>query len=243
MSLLAVVNPSKRRRRRKSAARRHGRRKMTAKQLMYFGPRRKRRVRRSRTYSMNMAPNPRRRRSYGKRRAMRRYRRNPVGAPRFRMGYITSAVQDAAVGAGGALVTDLAMAQAARALPATMTSRFSADGSPNFGYYGVKLALAIGLGLLGTQFLPGRFRKFAATGTAGALTVSAYELSRSMLPADLVLGYMTPGRNAGMARYGRMGAYLKRPGMGAYLPTGAVTPSGAMAYGANETRIGEGTIQ
>lgn len=241
MSLLAVVNPSKRRRRRKLSARRHGRRKMTAKQLKYFGPRRKRRVRRNPSYAPNTAPNPRRRRRSAKRRAVRRYRSNPIGAPRFRMGYITQAVQDAAVGAGGALVTDLTMAQAARVLPANMTSRFSADGSINFGYYGVKLGIAIGLGFLGTQFLPGRLRKFAATGTAGALTVSAYELSRSMLPADLVLGYLTPGRNAGVARYGRMGAYLKRPGMGAYLPNAQV-PQGVMAYG-NETRIGEGTIQ
>lgn len=239
MSLLAVVNPSRRRRRRKSARSRRRVRKMTAKQLLYFGPRAKRgthkkRRRRARTL---FASNPRRRSR--SRRSVRRFRRNPAGMPRFRAGYIMGAVQDAGIGAGGALVTDLAMAQAARALPDTMTSRFTGEGSINFGYYGVKAAIAIGLGFLGTQFLPGRMRGFAAKGTAGALTVQAYELARAMLPVDLVLGYMTPGHNAGVARMRRMGAYVRRPsGIGAYLP------SPAMSYAAaNETRVGEGAIQ
>lgn len=234
MSLLAVVNPSRRRRRRKGArARRRGHRKMTAKQLMYFGPR-KRRSRRARTMYANPVGNPRRRR-YGKRRASRRMRRNPVGAPRFRAPYIMGAVQDAAIGAGGALVTDLTMAQVARFLPDTMTSRFGPDGAISFGYYGAKLGIAIGLGVLGTQFLPPRMRRMAATGTAGALTVQAYEIVRAMLPADLVLGYMTPGRNA-LTRT-RMSAYLPRR-LGAYLPS-----PGAMQQAATEARVGEGAIQ
>jgi hypothetical protein len=69
--------------------------------------------------------------------------------------------------------------------------------------------------------------------------VQAYELARGMLPADLVLGYMTPGRNAGVARMRRMGAYMRRPsGIGAYLP------SPGMSYaGTSETRVGEGAVQ
>ena len=246
MGLLAVVNPSRRRRRRKaSASRRRSRRRMTAKQLKYFGPRKRRAVRRRRRAMLaNPIGNPRRRR------ARRSFRRNPIGAPRFRMGYITGAVQDAAVGAAGALATDLAMAQAARVLPATMTSRANAEGGVNFGYYGAKLAIAVGLGVLGTQFLPGRMRQMAGKATAGALTVQAYELTRAMLPADLVLGYFTPAPLAGR----RLGAYLSpqrraapalpaqsspaaRAKLGAYFSTG---PSFGAA---SEERIGEGAIQ
>jgi hypothetical protein len=236
MSLLAVVNPSRRRRRRKSVSgkrRRHAR-KMTAKQLRYFGPRKGRVTRRRRSRTLTMSPNPRRRSRRSARRASRRFRRNPVGMPRLRAGYITGALMDAGTGALGAVATDLAMTQAAKALPPTLTSRNTADGAINFGYYGVKAAIAIALGMLGVQFLPARMRPFAAKGTAGALTVQGYELVRSMLPADLVLGYMTPARIGGarMAAYMRTQRALPAPSgnMGAYFRAGS------------ESRIGEGSI-
>jgi hypothetical protein len=242
MSLLAVVNPSRRRRKRKASAKRRGSRRMTAKQLKYFGPRKKRRStsrRRSRTITVHANPIKRRRRS-ASRRARRSFRRNPIGAPRLRSGYIVGALMDAGAGAAGAVAVDLAMTQAARVLPDTLASRFNAEGGLNFGYYAAKVALSIGLGVLGTRMLPGKGKRLAAQGAAGALTVQAYEMTRAMLPADLVLGYMTPGT---LAR-NRMGAYLtRRPairsGMGAYLPAPGIG-AGNMSH--SETRIGEGTI-
>lgn len=237
MSLLAVVNPSRRRRRRKASARRRSRRgvrRMTAKQLKYFGPRRSRRSRRANPGLSPMLANPRRRRRSQRRAARRSFRRNPIGMPRFRAGYIMGAAQDALVGAGGAVATDVAMAQVARFLPDTLTSRFNAEGGLNFGYYGVKAGIAVGLGMLGTQFLPGRWRGMAAKGAAGALTVQAYELVKGLLPANVVLGYMTPGRTAAL---GRTGAYVRRRGVGAYL-----TARPSLMPAASETRVGEGAV-
>lgn len=244
MSLLAVVSNPRRRRRRKSAKRSHrARRRMTAKQLKYFGPRRHRRVRRK-ARTINIVANPRRR-SRVRVSGRRRYRRNPAaaltaGAPRLSSGYVMGAVQNAGIGAVGAVATDLAMTQAARFLPPTMTSRMDANGGVNFAYYGVKSALAIGLGVLAGRFLKGGMRSAAAKGVAGALTVQGYELMRSVLPADLVLGYMTPAPIAGARRMAAYSSTRRLPnrmgGMGAYYPISAGSPGA-------ETRVGEGAIR
>ncbi|MGH6795930.1 MAG: hypothetical protein ACREDH_12235 [Methylocella sp.] len=230
MALLAVVNPSRRRRRRKSAKRaRRGHRKMTALQLKYFGKRRHHKARRRRA-APTMLANPRRRRSHRKPSAHRRhFRRNPIssGAMRANLGTVQRALTGAAVGAGGAIAVDIAMAQAAKFLPAAMTSRFDAAGAVNYSYYGAKAAIAIGLGILGAKFLPGRLRSIAARGAEGSLTVQGYELVKGMLPAAVVLGYMNPGRITTLSR-NKIGAYLRRPGVGAYLPA--------------ETRVGEGVV-
>lgn len=242
MSLLAVVNPSRRRRRHKKSARRASKRvrRMTAKQLRYFGPKAHRvvRRRRRRTITVSARPNPvRRSRRSARRSARRSFRRNPIGATQMRatLGTVQRGLVNAATGAGGAILTDMAMAQVARFLPATLTSRFTAEtGGVNFGYYGVKAGIALALGIAGSRLLPGRMKSLAARGAEGALTVQAYELARSLMPAGVVLGYMSPGRQAGMGKY----LSRNRSGMSAYLPSGMAGGNFAM----NETRVGEGPV-
>lgn len=82
------------------------RRKMTAKQLKYFGPRRKRSRSRSRSTLPAVVSNPRRRRRHANPRAFRRRRRsNPRGLGGM-MGQVTSTLMPAAIGAAGVLAVD-----------------------------------------------------------------------------------------------------------------------------------------
>jgi len=241
---MLIVNPSRRRRRTKHRARSRTRRKMSALQRKYFGGGRKRRGKR-RGRTITIAANPARRRS--KRRS---FRRNPINLGRMRasMGSVTGALKDAAVGAGGAILVDMGMAQAARFLPASLSMRYGADGSVNWGYHATKAALAVGLGVVGARFLPGRAKGLAARAAVGSLTVQAYDLGKSMLPAELTMGYYNPARVAGLkrlaargvGRVGRMGAYLPARGMGRMA---ASFPNGSMQYDyAIDSRVGEQPI-
>jgi hypothetical protein len=258
--LLLLGNP--RRRRRKvhvHARKRRGRRRMSALQLKYFGKRRRHsrvRVRaRRRSRTITMSPNPihrrRRRRGRALARIARRFRRNPINGARIRAttGSITRAITGAATGAAGAIAVDVLMGQASRFLPANMTARYNAQGGMNVPYYGVKIGLALGVGILGAQFLPGRMKAMAAKLAEGSLVVQGYEILRSFVPPSILLGYYNP---AVVASQGQLAAMRARK-MGAYLPRrtalgrlGASFGAGSANYGlgfdTKEDRVGEGQV-
>jgi hypothetical protein len=232
---------------------------MTAKQLLYFGLKRRRRHsrvrvrarRRSRTITMSPNPIRRARRRGALARIRRRFRRNPINGTSIRAttSSITRAITGAATGAAGAIAVDVLMGQASRFLPATMTARYNAQGGMNVPYYGVKLGLALGVGILGAQFLPGRMKGMAAKLAEGSLVVQGYEILRSFVPPSILLGYYNPAVVASQdqlnaMRNRRMGAYLpRRSAMGRL---GASFGAGSAMYGTGfdtrEDRIGEGQV-
>jgi hypothetical protein len=259
MSMLQLVSNPRRRKRRAGSAhkRRKSHRRMTAKQLKYFGPRKARRASRRTHRRSNRAvvihANPSRRRRSSKRRSARRsFRRNPISISALRptMASVVRVAQNAAVGAVGAVGVDIAMAQAGRFLPASMSARYDAAGNMNYGYYLTKAGLAVALGIVGARFAPGRLKGIAARMTEGSLTVQGYDLLRSMLPASLTLGYYNPAAMAdagsGLSRVSRL-ARLNRGGVGKYVSLGrmgASFPAGSAFSGSSaEPRTGEGRVQ
>jgi hypothetical protein len=253
-----LINPSRRRRskKRRASGKRRARR-MSALQLKYFGKGRKRRAggKRRRARVITVHANPRRRRRSAKRRS---FRRNPSRALRLpsmsgTLGGLQRTAGTALQGAVGAVVTDVAMGQAAGFLPVNLTSRYNADGSINPAYYATKAALAFALGMVGAKVLPGRMKGYAAQGAVGAFTVMGYEVLRNILPPSITLGaYLNPARvvSGGMGRVGRvgrvggrMGAYLTRQnvqgvrGFGASFGAGSAHPAGSA-----DVRVGEGAI-
>ena len=188
---LLLVNPRKRRAKR-TTARRTARKTTT-----------KRRTRRAPVVMANPAPRRRRSRLSALRtrakRAVRKYRRNP--APRLSLNAITNMAKDAALGAAGALVVDVAFGYAKGYLPASMQSPVNADGSINPMYFAAKGGLAVLAGVLGSKVT-----KHAGHMAAGSLTVSAYEVMRSFVPMSVNLGgvgYVSPARIAGQRRTAR----------------------------------------
>lgn len=262
MSQLLLINPRRRRRSRKASARRRtrARRPMSALQKKYFGGGRKSHARRARRRSRIIvaSPNPirARRRSRRKsrgfaslsgRRSYRRAMRSASGAIRASVPGIISAVKTGVVGGAGAIAVDMAMGQAARFLPATLTSRMSADGTMNWGYYGTKAMLAIGLAVVGQGVLPARMKAYASHAAAGSLTVMAYEILRAKIPASITLGYFNPATVTQSGNVTSMGKYLSRGGMGKYLSRGmgASFPGGSSASRAGygiDARVGEANV-
>lgn len=272
---MLLLNP--RRRRRKSKARRRaGRRKMSALQLKYFGkrrhssaaPRRRRRrhssARRSRRSVVVLRANPSRRRRRGSsvRRAFssvrRRFRRSGGGASvRASLGYVISTAKNALAGGAGAVVADVAYAQALNFAPASLApkiaSRYSESGGVNLAYYGAKLGLVTALGVLASRFAPGGMRGYVARGVEGAYTVSAYEIIRLMMPANVALaayasrgrrgvGYNNPARVLPSGANSRgVGAYASRRLAGLGSSSGAGSLSRNLSYG--DARIGEAPVQ
>jgi hypothetical protein len=222
-----LLNPRRRRGKKKHHRRASSKRRrpMSALQKKYFGARRTRRV--SRGVRVSSA------RSIV-------VRRNPIGAGL--LGQIAEVGTNAAIGAVSAVAIDALMGQAARALPAALASRYSQDGNLNAGYFATKAGLATALGVVGVMFLPRRARPFAARATEGALTVQGADLLRSVLPANLVLGYYNPARVAGRGTgMSRLSAYtnVRR------LPMRGLRGSFNSGPGVNiaDTRVGEGPIQ
>lgn len=254
---MLLMNPRRRKRKAKTSHRRRARRAMTAKQLKYFGPRRRRSSSRSRAVIVHANPIRRSRRRHAAV-ARRRFRRNPIrmsamaGQLRASLPSIMHAGANALAGGAGAVGADIAMGQLLALLPAsTVTSigsRYDATGKPNLAYYGVKLGMTTLLGIAGAHFLPGKMKGYATKAATGALTVGAYEIMRLMLPAGIALGYYSasPVQSGGPvnptgARNTRLGAYTGRrlSGMGASFPAGS-----AMRHvPAKEMRIGEGDIE
>lgn len=151
------------------------------------------------------------RRSNPARRAVRRYRRNPVGG---RMGGLTGMLQEGAMQGIGATGVDVLMGYAAPLMPAALTGNF-------YGYQATKAALAAAVGIFGKPLLRG----FAKQAAVGSLTCITRDVARSMLAGVVPLGavgYQSSGPIVGR-RAPQVGAYLKPAGqMGAYLkPAGA----------------------
>jgi hypothetical protein len=237
MAGLLLINPRRRKARKARKSRRGRARKMSALQMKYFGKRRG---------SARVHANPKRRR--------RSLRRNPSNARRRQRGFarsggiriprvsfnvnaIQSAAKTAAIGASGALAVDILMGQAGRVLPATWMGRYNTDGSINWPYYLTKAALAVGVGVLGAKVAKGG--DLAQKAAVGSLTVQAYELLRSFMPADLVtLGYYSPARIAGVR--GRLGLYQRAPA-----GTGATGTSLSRLRGLRfgSVRVGEGRVR
>lgn len=174
-------------------------------------PKRKRtthRKRRSAPVVVMANPAPRRRRSRLSalrtriKRVGRKYRRNP--APRLSFSSITSMAKSAAIGATGALAVDVAFGYAKQVLPTSMQSPVAADGSMNTLYFAAKAALAIGVGIVGSKLT-----KHAPELAAGSLTVQAYEVMRSLVPASINLGNVpSPARVVGRPRVDSAGRVI-----------------------------------
>lgn len=136
----------------------------------------------------------------------RRRRSNPIG---LNTRGIVGLLKSGAIGAGGALTVDLAMGYLP--LPANLLARQQADGSVNWLYYGTKVVFAAALGAFGKRFLGQK----AETMAEGAMVVNLYDLFRSLMPAGMKLGYVNP---AMVAQRRGVGAYIRNPGMGQYVP-------------------------
>ncbi len=260
MSQLLLINP-RRRKARKAAtkARRKSRRPMSALQKQYFGGKRnpaRRAAARRRVAVATSAPARRRRAKLsGVRRVAHRGASRAGNSIRATMPGVISAVKGGVVGGAGAVVVDMAMGQAAGYLPVSLTSRYSADGSLNYGYYATKAALALGLGILGQKFLPGSAKRLAGEGAQGALVVMSYEMMRSLLPASITMGFFNPATVTATGNVTSMGKYLsqrpQRSGMGLYLKgsnsggsaTSGWTGNNSYPSAGRDTRVGEGAIR
>lgn len=204
---LLLINPRKRKTKAKRAAPRRAKKRTTrraAPVIVMANP--KRRSRRGRIASLRTSV----------KRASRKYRRNPIGGKvRFSMNSIIAMTKGAAIGAAGALAVDLAFSYAKGYLPASMQSPTDATGAINPMYFAAKGAVAVGVGVLG-----GKVTKHATAMAAGSLTVSLYEVMRSMVPASVQLGYINPAMlaNRRMAPKG-VGRFVSgAPRMAGYNP-------------------------
>jgi hypothetical protein len=184
--VLFAINPSRRRRRAKSRkhrspAQKAATRRMLAANRAKFGvnPSRRRR-RRVKHHAVAAAPRRHYRRNPA-RRSRRSYRRNPSilsGA----MGHdAINLLKAGAIGGAGALGVDLIMGQVKGFLPASMQTPADSAGSMNYGYFAVKGALALALGIYGRKIMPAAM---AGQMAEGSLTVMAYTLMRPMIPSS-----------------------------------------------------------
>jgi hypothetical protein len=196
------------------------RRKMTAKQLKYFGPRRKRRAASSRRSTSSarkvviVSSNPRRKRRHHRRRSTglfglnprrarrvsrRRFKRNPTSMTtrRFRRNPINvqGAIMPAAIGAGGAIAVDYLYSVL---LPNAPTLQ----GPVMTPLVRMGLAFLVGWGV---EAVAGA--KAGADAAAGGLVVAMYGLANNTLGAAL-MGGPAPAGVAGLGRY--MGAGPRR---------------------------------
>lgn len=209
MAELLLVNPRRRKRKKSSTARRKRR----------AAPRASRR-RRRRSVAVIAAPRRRRRRRSVSR--LRR-RRNPSfrgGSIRGVINSFQPSVKAGLVGALGGLGLDVLLGQANRFLPPSLAT--------GWGRMAVKLAAALGVGIIGGKVLRGK----GAALTVGAMTVTLHEILRAqvgtMVPSLPLGDYMTfapvvgydngegvsTGFGTGFGTGQDMGAYLSDDGSG-----------------------------
>jgi hypothetical protein len=206
---LLLINPRKRRSKAKRAApkrakrRTHHRRHAAPVVMANPAPRR----RRSRLHAVKSRI----------KHARRKYKRNP--SARFSSNLIMGMAKTAAIGAAGAVVVDVAFGYAQSMLPTNMQTPVDATGSLNPLYFLAKGGLAVALGVLGHKAT-----KHAGQMAEGSLTVSAYQILRSMVPASVNLGYVSPARPVG-----RMPARQAAPQLGKYVSGMDQYVSGGMA--------------
>lgn len=210
-------------------------RKMTAKQKKYFGPKKSRaKVAKRKTVAKRrrvsadkkrpamgymQGPKRIRRRKLNPRVSVRRRARR--SNPRFSMSGITGQLIPAVYGAGGALVLDVALGYLP--LPAVLKT--------GYARHATRIVGALGIGWLAGKFLRG---KAAAVGQ-GALTVAMYGLLKDVVvqfapPAIssklgeyeeiTVQGYMDPADTMGAYLSGQEGSGMEAVdlgGVGAYM--------------------------
>lgn len=130
-------------------------------------------------------------------------------------------LKNAAIGAGGALATDVAMGFVAQYLPPQFATPVDATGQQNMLYPLAKGALAIGLGIVGKRVLPGGM---AAKMVEGSLTVTLYNAAKPLIPASVPLGYASPAQQLQPSNVVRLSEYvdggdtpMQRDGMGEYV--------------------------
>jgi hypothetical protein len=217
MAEVLLINPRKRRKARKAT--RRTRRNPAA-------PIAVTRSRNRAAFPFQANPKRRRRRRAG---AVRRWRSNPIQTRGVLRGLFPM-LQNAAIGAGGAVAVDFAMGKLNPMLPETLRTTPGTVGAGD----AVKAVVTVALGQLLSRFTRGHSR----TAAQGALTVQADKIIRSMLPADIKsqLGWWTAGPVIqGSARIppvatNSLDAYVRRGapspllnGTGAYMRPG-VTP-------------------
>jgi len=200
----------------------------------------------ARKRSGGYAANPKRRRKARRnpigmvrsvRRAVSRRRRNPIsigGSVLNFKSYLTP-IKDAAIMGAGAVAMDVGYSYINKMLPASMQRTPGALGVGD----AIKAVLTVALGRILNRPTRGLSQKAAV----GALTVQAYNIAASFLPASMpvngALGYATAGRvvpgagrtNANIRAGGTVGQYIGGPspllsgargGMGMYV--GGQTP-------------------
>lgn len=234
MQEMLLVGSNPRRKRRKG--RRKGKRRMSALQRRYFGKRRsapvvRRRRRSRRRVAALAAPRVHRRRSHRRSRRMRvsRVRRNPIRLGGFNFGsFMRNNLMPAGIGAIGAIGVDIALAYATPMLPAVLQS-----GLPRTA---VKIAGAVVVGMAAGKVMG---RKFGEDVTAGAITVTLYDLIKSYvaqampgLPlSEYNMGWASPAPNVGSD----LGMYVGTDPIGSALPglgmyVGEMEPGGDYSY-------------
>jgi hypothetical protein len=224
---LQILNPRRRRRRSKRIrSRRNPRRKMTAKQLQYFGPRRRRRRvsastrrragrRRRRETVIVAASNPRRRRRRYKMRIARRrrsgflmnprrrYRRNPRGGEIT--GFLADAMVPAVIGAAGALAVDLIIGNTQQYLPSTLTTGMALP----LVRMGASLLLGVAVGMAAGPV-------YGGAAAAGGMIVTVYGMAKNYIqqnyPQVQLARYVGVGRYLGYVRRRRvrLGRIIRR---------------------------------
>lgn len=157
-------------------------------------------------------------------RARRRNPRHSGGMGRFSLRGVTrGVVMPAAIGAGGAIVLDVAYAYATPYLPAMLQTGWAQTLT--------KLAGALGIGY-GAGKVLGRERGRIVT--LGAVTVVAYGAIKTLVagfaPNVKGLSGYADYVNYSVPNGGGMGAYLPRGGMGFISPASVVPGSGMGAY-------------
>lgn len=169
------------------------------------------------------------------RRSYRRSRRSSGRGASLSTGSAISLLKAGAIGGAGAVLVDVGMGQAAKLLASavpSLSTPANADGSPNYGYYGVKAGLAIALGTIGKRFIPAPIADRMAE---GALTVLAYQFMRPLVPAGLALGNFNPAPTMRrVAGVNRVGAYVS--GAGAYQSV-PIRSNGGTRRGANAANV------
>lgn len=215
MSQLLLLNPRKRRARKAGAKRRRSPAQRAATARMLAANRSRGRVARN--------PARRRRVTYHRRAALRHnpirrarrssYRRNPIS------GNVTAMLKVGAIGGVGAVGVDIIFGYLAPMLPASMSTPVNATtGGTNWLYFAAKGAVAIGIGTYGGKLMKPQTAEAIAV---GALTIMAYQIARSLVPASVTMGaYVNPGR---VMRPGPMSGAMTN-NMGAYLPRSAPQP-------------------
>lgn len=208
MAEMLLVNPRRRRKAAKSTKRR-ARRSTT----------RRRRNPISRSAAMPISGRRRRRRNpiaNLRRRSAGRRRRNPISLGGLSSKSLLSMFKDAAIGGAGAIAMDVIQGQVNGFLPASFQTSKTQIGIGD----AVKAGLTAVLGTLGRKATRGLSMKMAA----GALTVQAYELMSSLVPATMTLGYGSPARIInGSARVGPTRAGMLQ-GIAAYQRAGGKSP-------------------